>query len=162
MEMLKPAPEIARLDYFVGMWTVEGTIFPGPWGSGGKFGWTDRTEWMAGKFFVVGHWDFTMPADLGGNGEELFVMGYDTRLRVYTFDAFSSQGLRQVSNGRLEGDTWIWDSEGMQADPQGKESPAKQKMTMKMLSPTRYILKFEISTDGAAWATFMEGSATKT
>src|ERR1700747_677932 len=77
METAKPAPEVAKLDYFVGDWIVEGMIFSGSWGSGDKFGWTDKTEWMAGKFFVVGHWDFTMPAERGGDGEELFVMGYD-------------------------------------------------------------------------------------
>jgi hypothetical protein len=161
MNAQKPAAEVAKLEYFVGNWMVEGTIFPGPWGTGGRFGWTDKTEWMAGRFFVVGHWDFTTPAELGGNGEELFVMGYDKRLRTYTFNAFSSQGLHQVSRGRLDGDTWIWDSEGVQNDAQGKESLAKQKMTMKVLSPTRYTLKFEISGDGLAWATFMEGIAVK-
>jgi hypothetical protein len=156
MPVAEPALEIAKLNYFVGRWIVEGTIFPGPWGAGGKFGWTDKTEWMAGKFFVVGHWNFTMPADLGGDGEELFVMGYDARKSVYTFDAFSSQGLHQVSTGILSGDTWIWESEGLQAG-----QLVKQKMTMKMLSPESYTLKFEISNGSANWATFMEGRATK-
>jgi hypothetical protein len=151
-----PAPEVAKLDYFVGEWSVKGTIFPGPWGTGGKFGWTDKTEWMAGRFFVVGHWDFTMPAELGGDGEELFVMGYDARQKVYTFDAFSSQGLHQVSKGTLKGDTWIWDSEGFQGG-----LLVKQKMTMKMVSTLRYTLKFEISSEGGSWTTFMEGAAIK-
>jgi hypothetical protein len=156
MQTAQPVPEVAKLNYFVGEWTVEGTIFPGPWGAGGEFGWTDKTEWMAGKFFVVGHWDFSMPAELGGDGEELFVMGYDTRQKIYTFDAFSSQGLHQVSKGRLDGDTWMWDSEGIEAGVM-----VKQKMTMKMLSATLYTLKFEISNDGGGWATFMEGTAAK-
>jgi uncharacterized protein DUF1579 len=156
MDTARPAPEVAKLGYFVGNWTVEGTILPGPWGSGGKFGWIDKTKWMTGEFFVVGHWDFTMPAELGGDGEELFVMGYDTRQRGYTFDAFSSQGLHQVSQGRLDGDRWIWDSEGIQAG-----GVVKQRMTMKMLSATRYTLKLEISNDGAIWTLFMEGAATK-
>jgi Protein of unknown function (DUF1579) len=156
METPKPAPEVSKLDYFVGRWIVGGTIFPGPWGAGGKFGWTDTTEWMAGEFFVVGHWYFTMPAELGGDGEELFVMGYDASRSVYTFDAFSSQGLHQVSTGRIDGDTWIWDSEGIQAN-----TLVKQRMIMKMLSPTRYTLKLEISSDDASWMTFMEGTATK-
>ena len=156
MKINAPAPEVQKLDYFVGAWTVEGMIAPGAWGVGGKFGWTDATEWMTGNFFVVGHWDFTMPAKLGGDGEELFVMGYDTAKSVYTFDAFSSQGLHQVSKGTLRGDTWIWDSEGVQAG-----QLVQQKMTMQMFSPTRYALKFEISNDGTNWATFMEGVATK-
>jgi len=152
----RPAPEVEKLGYFVGKWTTKGTILPGPWGAGGEFGWTETTEWMRGHFFVVGHWDFHMPAELGGDGEELFVMGFDPNRRVYTFDAFSSQGLHQVSQGTLTGGTWLWTSESIQ---NGK--PVRQKMTMQVLSPTRYSLKFEISSDGAMWMTFMEGKATK-
>jgi hypothetical protein len=162
----KPVPEVKKLGYFVGKWITTGTIASGPWGgggkfAGGKFSWTETTQWMTGNFSVVGHWDFTMPAELGGDGEELFVMGYDPREHVYTFDAFSSQGLHQVSKGTLHmgtpnGDTWIWDSDGIQAG-----TPVKQKMTMRVFSRTRYTLKFEISNDGANWSTFMEGKATK-
>jgi hypothetical protein len=40
----KPGPEVKKLDYFVGIWTTEATIAPGPWGAGGKFSATDTTE----------------------------------------------------------------------------------------------------------------------
>ena len=152
----RPAPEVAKLDYFVGKWITKGTIPPGPWGAGGGFGWTETTKWMTGNFFVVGHWDFQMPAELGGDGEEIFVMGYDANSRVYTFDAFSSQGLHQVSKGTLRDDTWTWTSESIQS---GK--PVQQKMTMQALSSTAYNLKFELSSDGETWMTFMQGKATK-
>ena len=152
----RPAPEVAKLGYFVGKWATKGTILSGPWGTGGDFSWTETTEWMSGNFFVVGHWDFHMPAELGGDGEELFVMGYDAARSVYSFDAFSSQGLHQVSKGTLSGDLWTWTSESIQ---NGK--PVQQKMTMQILSPTSYSLKFELSSDGAKWMTFMEGKAVK-
>jgi hypothetical protein len=97
-----------------------------------------------------------MPAELGGDGEEIFIMGYDTNRRAYSFDAFSSQGLHQVSKGTLTDDTWVWTSESIQ---NGK--PVQQKMTMQVLSPTSYSLKFELSSDGTTWMTFMEGTATK-
>ncbi len=151
-----PAPEVAKLGYFVGKWTTRGTILPGPWGAGGEFSWTESTEWMTGNFFVIGHWDFQMPAELGGDGKEIFIMGYDTNRRVYSFDAFSSQGLHQVSKGTLSDDTWLWTSESIQG---GK--PVQQKMTMQVLSPSSYNLKFELSMDGAEWMTFMEGKAVK-
>jgi hypothetical protein len=32
---------------------------------------------------------------------------------------------------------------------------------MKILSPTSYSLKFEVSVDGMTWMTFMEGTASK-
>jgi hypothetical protein len=152
----KPAPQVAKLGCFVGNWATKGTVLPGPWGAGGEFRWTETTEWMAGHFFVIGHWDFQMPAELGGDGEEIFIMGYDTNRGVYSFDAFSSQGLHQVSKGTLSEDTWTWTSESIQ---NGK--PVQQKMTMQILSPVSYTLKFEISSDGATWLTFMEGKAVK-
>ena len=31
------APELKKLDYFVGNWSTEATVVPGPWGAGGKF-----------------------------------------------------------------------------------------------------------------------------
>lgn len=153
---VSPAPEIKKLGYFVGKWLTKGTIPPGPWGVGGKFSWTESTKWMNGNFFVVGHWNFKMPVELGGDGQEIFVMGYDASKELYSFDAFSSQGLHQVSKGTLSGDTWTWMSESVQ---NGK--PVQQKMTMKTLSPASYTLQFEISSDGATWMTFMQGSATR-
>jgi len=152
----KPCPELKKLGYFVGKWITHGTIAPGPWGAGGRFSWRETTKWMAGKFFLVGHWDFKMPAEMGGNGKELFLIGYDTRDGVYTFDAFSSQGLHQVSKGTCTGDTWTWTSEGLQ---DGR--PVQQKMTMQTFSCTSYTLAFEVSMDGATWLPFMEGKATK-
>jgi len=152
----KPGPEVAKLAYFVGKWATKGTILPGPWGAGGEFSWIESTKWMSGQFFVIGHWDFKMPAELGGDGEEMFVMGYDANRSIYTFDAFSSHGLHQVSKGTLSGDTWLWTSESIQ---NGK--PVQQRMTMQVVSPTAYNLKFEISSDGETWMTFMEGRATK-
>jgi hypothetical protein len=98
-----------------------------------------------------------MPAKMGSDGEELFLIGYDTRQNVYTFDAFSSQGLHQVSKGTCVGDTWTWTSEGVQ---DGR--PVLQKMTMQILSPKRYTLTFEISMHGKNWLPFMQGKATKT
>ena len=152
----KPAPEVKKLGYFVGKWATAGTIAPGSWGRGGKFSWTETTKWMSGHFFVIGQWDFEMPSALGGDGEEIFVIGYDTRQNVYTFDAFSSQGLHQISKGVVSDDTWIWTSESASS-----AQIVQQKMTMTILSPTSYSLKFELSTDGATWKTFMEGLATK-
>jgi hypothetical protein len=149
-----PSQEIQKLGYFVGKWRTAGTILPGPWGAGGKFSWNETTEWMTGNFFVIGHWDFTMPRDLGGNGEEIFVMGYDARQNHYTFDAFSSQGLHQVSKGTLTGDTWTWRSEAFSGG-----RTVQQKMTMKIASAKSYQLKFELSTNGTNWTTFMEGEA---
>lgn len=152
----KPGPELKKLDYFVGTWTTDGTIAQGPWGMGGKFSSTDTTEWMPGGFFVVGHADFKMPPELGGDGKATSFMGYDTDENVYTFDEFNSQGRREVSKGTLKDDTWTWNSSQNYA---GQD--IKQKLTLKIVSPTSYNLKFEISIDGTTWIPFMEGKVTK-
>src|ERR1700730_258850 len=88
----KPGPEVKKLDYFVGSWTVEATIGQGPWGAGGKFSSTDTAEWMPGSFFVESHSDFKMRPELGGDGQATSFMGYDTDENVYTYDEFNSQG----------------------------------------------------------------------
>lgn len=152
----KPGPEVKKLEYFVGTWSIEGTIGQGPWGAGGKFTSQDKTEWLPGNFFVEGHSEFKMPPEVGGDGTETSYMGYDTDKNIYTFDSFSSQGRRQVSQGTVSGDTWNWNSE---ASYEGTD--IKQKMTIKILSPTSYSLRFDVSTDGTNWMTFMDAKATK-
>jgi hypothetical protein len=152
----KPGSEVKKLDYFVGSWTTEGTVAQGPWGAGGKFSSTSSTEWMPGNFFVQAHSDFKMPPEIGGEGKETSIMGYDTDQNLYTYDAFNSLGRRDTSKGTVSGDTWTWSSTQTY---EGQE--IKQKMTIKVLSPSSYNMKFELSMDGTNWMTFMEGKATK-
>jgi hypothetical protein len=151
-----PGPEVKKLDYFAGTWTVEGTIAQGPWGAGGKFSSTDTSEWMPGKFFVESHSDFKMPPELGGDGKAVSYMGYDTEENVYTYNEFNSQGRRETSKGAVSADTWTWTSSQNYG---GQE--IKQRMAIKVLTPTSYSLKFEVSTDGTNWMPFMEAKATK-
>ena len=152
----KPGPEVKKLDYFVGTWSVEGTVAQGPWGAGGKFTSTDTSEWMPGSFFVEGHSDFKMPPEVGGDGKATSFMGYDTDQNAYTYDEFNSQGRRETSKGTVSGDTWTWTST---QNYDGQE--VKQKMTIKVLTPASYSLKFEVSIDGTTWMTFFDAKATK-
>jgi hypothetical protein len=56
----------------------------------------------------------------------------------------------------VDGDTWTWNStEHMNG------MAMKGRFTMKVLSPTSYSMKFELSQDGTNWMTGMEGKATK-
>lgn len=152
-----PAPELKKLDYFIGTWTIDATIAPGPWGGGGKFTATGTDEWLKGNFFVVGHDDFTLPTDLGGSGTAVTILAYDPDKKVYTEDRYDSNGQHQKSSGTLNGETWVWTSEnnygGMMI--QGR-------LTMKVVSPTSYTTKYEVSADnGATWMPFWDGKATK-
>lgn len=151
-----PGAEVKKLDYFVGTWTTEGSVSQGPWGAGGKFTTTETTEWLPGNFFIAGHGGFTMPAEVGGEGKFTAITGYDSAQNVYTRDAFDSHGQHEVSKGTVSGDTWTWTSE---MNYGGQD--IKQRMTIKTLSAASFNMKFEVSTDGTSWSTFMEGKATK-
>ena len=102
-EALKPAPELKKLDYFVGTWSAEGEMKPGPMGPGGKFTDTNRVEWMEGGFFLVTHSEFK---GVMGKGTETAYMGYDSDEKMYTYDSFNSLGEADHAKGKLEGDTW--------------------------------------------------------
>jgi hypothetical protein len=152
----KPGPELKKLDYFVGSWTLDGTIGQGPWGAGGKFSSSETYEWMSGNFFLVGHGTFKLPPELGGEGSTTSFHGYDADKNSYTHDEFNSEGRHESNSGTLNADTWTWTG----SQNYGGQ-PIQQRMTIKMLSPSSYSFKFEISLDGAEWLPFMEGKATK-
>src|SRR5688572_18950405 len=76
----KPGPEQERLGYFVGKWTVEGEMKPGPMGPGGKFTASDNCEWFEGRFSVVCRSEGKMPM---GPSKSLGILGYSTEEKVY-------------------------------------------------------------------------------
>ena len=151
-QMPQPAPELKKLDYFVGTWKTDTTMKPSQFGPGGKLTGTDRIEWMQGNFFLLIHTSFTSTM---GNGVELGVMGYDSANKVFTYTSFNSAGEHETATGSFDGSTWTWNSE--QTSARG----AKWRYTQKILSPTSYSIKFEMSPNGNDWATVMEGTATK-
>jgi Protein of unknown function (DUF1579) len=152
-----PAPELKKLDYFAGNWTSEATIAAGPWGAGGKFTDSVHGEWMKGGFYFVDHSDFSMPADMGGAATSLAILGYDTEKKVYTEQRFDSTGRHVVMTGTLDGDTLTWTGENNY-----NGMPIKSRFTIKMISPTSFTSKYEVSGDGGTtWLPFWEGKATK-
>ena len=149
----QPAPELKRVNYFVGTWTTEADMKPSPYGPGGKFTGTDHAAWMEGGFFLVTHSDFKSPM---GPGTELSVIGYNTEEKVYTYDAYNSMGEADHSKGTVAGDTWTWTSDEKMG---GKE--IKGRFIIQELSPTSYSFKFEMQPEGGEWSTIMEGKSTK-
>ena len=152
-ETPKPAPELKKLDYFVGTWIARGEIKPGPMGRGGKFTGTNRVQWMDGGFFLVTHSEFNGAM---GKGTETAYMGYDSNDSMYTYDSFNSLGEADHAIGNVDGDTWTWLSES-RIGPQ----TLKARLTIKVLSASSYKFKFETSPDGTTWNTVLEGEDTK-
>ena len=154
MAPLTPAPELKKMDFMTGDWTAEGTMTMGSGTPTSKWTMNTHSEWMEGNFFLVENSDM----DLGpmGKGKEVAYMGYDRDKKVYTYRAFNSMGEAEDSTGTVDGDTWTWSSiEHMNG------MSMKGRFTMKVLSPTSYTMKFELSQDGTNWMTGMEGKATK-
>jgi hypothetical protein len=139
MQMPKPGPEHKKLDYFLGTWSTDGDMKPGPMGPGG--------------FFIVIHSDMKMPM---GTGTGLAVMGYNADQKKYTYHEFNSMGEAEAATGTVDGDTWTWTDENMM-----NGNVVHGRYTMKILSPTSYTFKYEVSQDGN-WTTVMDGKTTKT
>jgi hypothetical protein len=73
-----------------------------------------------------------------------------------SYKAFDSTGEAEESTGTIDGDTWTWISE-----EHFGPTTLKGRYTMKVLSPTLYTMRYELSPDGKQWTTGMEGRATK-
>jgi hypothetical protein len=153
-QMPKPAAELSKLNFLAGDWVSDSDLKPGPMGPGGKVTSNDDVEWMEGKFFLVMHQKFS---GLMGNGMGLAIYGYDPEHKVYTYNSFNSWGEAGRSTGTVDGDTWTWISDDSIPGPK-----FKGRYTMKVLSPTSYAFKYEMSKDGTSWTTVMDGKATKT
>lgn len=153
MQPPKPAPELKKLDVFVGSWTLDGTMKPGTMGPGGTMTENEKCEWMEGGFYLVCHSDYKSSM---GNGVGLSVMGYSADDKAYTYREFNSFGEFDDSRGWLDGDTWTWTS-----DEKMGGTTMKGRFTMKMTSTTSYSFTFDMSQDGTKWSTVMEGKASK-
>jgi hypothetical protein len=153
MEMPKPGPEHQKLNVFVGSWTLDGDMKPGPMGPGGKMAEKEKCEWMEGSYYLVCHSDYTSSM---GNGVGLSVMGYSNDDKAYTYREFSSDGEFVDARGTLNGDTWTWTSDNKMGG-----MTMKGRFTIKMTSATSYNFTFEMSDDGTKWMTIMDGKATK-
>jgi hypothetical protein len=149
----KPAPELKKLDVFVGSWTLDGNMKPGMMGPGGSMAETEKCEWMDGGYYLVCHSDYKSSM---GNGVGLSVMGYSTDDKAYTYREFNSFGEFDDSRGTIEGDTWTWTNEEKMGN-----MTMKGRFTIKMTSATSYNFMFDMSQDGTKWSNVMDGKATK-
>ncbi len=150
-----PAPELKKLDFMTGDWNIEGTLIAGPPGTAPvKYAATDHVEWMDGKFFVVLHSDVNIESM--GKSKDLAVMGYDPDKKVYTYTHFSSIGQNSTSTGTENEGTWVW-----VGDETYGGMKFNTKTTIKVLSPTSYSMKVDMSPDGTNWMTALDAKATK-
>jgi len=151
----KPGPENKRLGYFVGKWTTEGEMKPGPMGPGGKISSTDTCAWFDGGFAVVCHSVGKTPM---GPSKSIGILGYSGEEKVYTYVGLdnSNMSMTSVPHGTLNGDTWTYTDESLMGGQK-----VKTRVTIKELSPTAYTFKMEMQGKDGAWAPVMEAKSTK-
>lgn len=151
----KPGPEHARLGYFVGRWSNEGEVKPGPMGPGGKMKSTDTCEWFEGGFSVVCRAEGTGP---WGPGKSLGILGYSEEEKVYTYYGVdhTNMTMASVPKGTVRGDTWTYLDESMMGGQK-----VRSRVTLKQLSPTQYTFRMEFQGPDGKWAPVMESKNTK-
>lgn len=153
MQVPKPAPELKHLDYFAGIWVLQGEMKTGPWGPAGAMTEIDRNEWMEGGFFLIVRSEFTQPAE---HGSGFAYMGYDPDGKVYTYNEFNSFGEAIHSRGTVSGDTWTWSGER-----KIENESTKTRWIVTIQSPSSYDFRFETSQDGTNWNVVIIGKAVK-
>jgi uncharacterized protein DUF1579 len=151
----KPGPEHKKLGYFVGKWTGEGELKPGPMGPGGKMTSSDDCQWFEGGFSVICHSEAKMPT---GASKSIGILGYSPEEKVYTYYGVdnTSMTMASVPKGTIQGDTWTYNDEGMMG---GKKM--KTRVTIKEVSPTVYTFKMEMQGQDGKWMPMMESKNTK-
>jgi hypothetical protein len=154
-EMPKPGPEHQRLGAFVGNWTFEGELKPGPMGPGGKVTATDRIEWAPGNFFVQRRYQ---GKSLNGDMQGLEILAYDGAKKIYTFNAFDSLGNIASGTMTVKGNTWTTTGTMTMA-----ATTVRDRCSLEFeAGGATLTMKCEISTDGKTWTPRFDGRAKKT
>ncbi len=154
-EMPKPGAEHQRLGAFVGNWTFEGEMKPGPMGPGGKLTGTDRIEWTPGNFFVQRTFQGKSPM---GEIQGIEIFAYDAAKKVYTFNSFDSLGMMASGTMTVSGNTWTTTGTSTMG-----ASTMRDRCTLELGGGgSTLAIKCEMSADGKAWTPTLEGTATKT
>ena len=152
-EAPQPGPEVEKLDYFVGAWSMEGETKETAAGPAEKVSGRDMCRWMPGKFFVTCRLEQKGPM---GPVMALGVMGYDPEKKVYTSSSFNNLGTTETATGTFEKGTWTWSSDRVAG---GK--PLKSRIVMSDTKPSSYKFRWETSENGNSWKTKMSGNVTK-
>lgn len=142
----RPGPEQARLGYFAGQWTFEGTA------DGLTFTGNQTCEWFAGGFQLVCRAEAT--SDVGPLKNQA-VFSYDPTSKSYRLHLFNNSGSEFYGRGTVGDGVWTWEAEAA-----GAMGPFKARATMTEQSATAYTIRFDGFLDGA-WTMLEEGRATK-
>jgi len=150
----QPTAEHKALEAWVGTWSGQGEMKPGPFGPGGPMSWTEECSWFeGGGFHVICRSQGTSAM---GPMKGLGIIGYNAEKKVYTHYGVDSTGWSGFAEGSREGDTWTFQSKEMMGG-----TTFHSRATMTMTSPTTMSFSWGVSEDGSTWTVMMEGTTTK-
>ncbi len=103
-----PAPELNRLNVFVGNWHAEGNSYSNhsednSYSSAQKWISDESYAWMSENFFLVHRWNATVD---GHNLKGLEIMGYDVGKNEYFSRMFDDEGNAIKYKVTVKDDTW--------------------------------------------------------
>ncbi len=157
MEMPKPGPELNKLDFLVGNWMAEVTMYPSDFGPGGQSQGKEAIEWVLdGMFISMDYLD--LPADkkmsaYKGKG----MMTYDTQKKSYRSWWMDNWGSASESVG-----DWT-DEKTLVLSHQQEFMGQKfhEKFIYKILDQNKFHFQIDHSKDGKEFKKAMEATYTK-
>jgi hypothetical protein len=153
-EMPKPGEAQKPLERFVGTWTGDERMHPGPMGPGGTAKGTSVCRMTGDGFFLITDYEQEC------NGQIMFrghgVMGFDHFSKRYLWYWVDSMGMPPgaATFGDVKGDGLVFESD----TPHGR-----MRYSYAFEGRDRYRFKIETSPDqGKTWTAFMEGDYRRT
>jgi len=151
-----PAPSQQQLvmGYFAGDWKLTGTAKISPNGPSSPYTATEHGEWVQGQYFLEIHSVSHGPL---GDIHGVRMLEYNPADKAYTYNAYNSLGEHTVAVGKFENEnTWTWN-----AVEKMNGVATNGRYTVILTSNNTYTFKSEVQTSKGAWATVMEGKATR-
>jgi hypothetical protein len=147
----KPGPEVQRLGYFAGSWSIAGEFKTEPVG---KYAGTMVCEWFEGGFVLICKGSYT---GVRGTSSEMHIFSYSPTDKAYNWYSLGTTGAaRTVQKMTVDGKKWICDSDGTF---QGK--PAKYHYEWLEESPASFTYGFTRFVEGGAAVPVVEVRVTK-
>jgi Protein of unknown function (DUF1579) len=149
-----PTHEQQVMEYFVGNWSLQGTMKISPTSPPAEFSGKEQSAWTPGGYFVETHTDVQGPL---GDVRSTRVMEYNPTDHVYTYNVYNSLGEHIEAVGNLKGSVWTWKAV---QKLNGAAIPARY--TFNFVSQNSYTFQSEVQSPKGAWVTVMQGTATRT
>lgn len=148
------AAEHALLNVFLGKWNTEGEQHAGPFGPDATFSAVETYERLTGDLFMVHRLD----GRFGDNkAASIEIIGHDASDHSYPTHTYYDDGTTNEWRSREDAGTWTLTGD---SQVEGKSLKVRCTTVFSDAGNTR-TGKWEYSSDGSKWASFMDARATR-